>query len=280
MGRPEAAREELDEVGQAGLVLGVVAHLAVCVGDGLADLLDDVVRTVREVDRAEGRAHRLRHLALRVLQVHDPGGDLGHDGLGDDEGLAVAAVEPDRHVAGELQVLALVVADGDLVGVVEHDVGCHEHGIGEKAGGDRLGALALLLELGHAPQLAETRRALEQPAEPGVLGDVALHEHRADLRVEPAREEPGGGVEGTAAQLGRVLFDRQGVQVDHAEDRVGLVLVDDPLAEGPEIVADVRRARRLHPGKDPLHRKKDSGRCPEARDFPGDEYPTFAARGP
>ena len=47
------------------------------------------------------------------------------------------------------------------------------------------------------------------------------------------------------------------------------MLVDDPLAEGSEIVADVRRAGRLHPGEDPLHRKKDSGRGPEARDFAG-----------
>ena len=42
--------------------------------------------------------------------------------LGHDERVAEAVVEPDRDVAGELDVLALVVADGHLVGVVER--GC------------------------------------------------------------------------------------------------------------------------------------------------------------
>jgi hypothetical protein len=42
-------------------------------------------------------------------------------------------VEPDRGVAGDLDVLALVVTDGDLVGVVEQDVGRHQRRVGEQA---------------------------------------------------------------------------------------------------------------------------------------------------
>ena len=53
-------------------------------------------------------------------------GDLRHLGLGDDEGLAVTVVEANRDVPGELEVLALVVADRHLVGVVEEDVGGHQ----------------------------------------------------------------------------------------------------------------------------------------------------------
>ena len=49
----------------------------------------------------------------------------------------------------------LVVADGHLVGVVEEDVGGHEHRVVEQPDAHRLLALGLLLELGHAPQLAE-----------------------------------------------------------------------------------------------------------------------------
>ena len=52
---------------------------------------------------------------------------------------------------------------------------------------DRLLALALVLELGHAAQLAHGRRALEQPGQPGVLGDVALDEQGAALGVEARR---------------------------------------------------------------------------------------------
>ncbi len=38
----------------------------------------------------------------------------------------------------ELEVLALVVADGYTVGAVEKDVGGHEHGVGEEVGADGL----------------------------------------------------------------------------------------------------------------------------------------------
>jgi len=44
---------------------------------------------------------------------------LGTAGLGDDEGVAVTAVEPDRNVSRELEVLTLVVSDRHLVRVVE-----------------------------------------------------------------------------------------------------------------------------------------------------------------
>ena len=67
-------------------------------------------------------------------------------------------VEADRDVARELDVLALVVADGHLVGVVEEDVGGHQHRVVEQPDAHRLLALGLLLELRHAPQLAERGR--------------------------------------------------------------------------------------------------------------------------
>ncbi len=44
-------------------------------------------------------------------------------------------VEAQRDVAGQLDVLDLVFADRDLVGVVEQDVGGHEHGVVEQPGG-------------------------------------------------------------------------------------------------------------------------------------------------
>ncbi len=171
-------------------MLRVVAEFAVGVCDRLADLLNDRVRLVDQVDGAKRGRHRLRHLALRMLEIHHPGSEPGHDGLGDDEGLAVTAVEANRKIAGELEMLALVVSYRHFVRVVEEDVGGHEHGIGEQPCAHRLVAFALLLELGHAPKLAEARSALEQPAQACVLVHMALGEDDADLRVEPAREQP------------------------------------------------------------------------------------------
>ena len=54
---------------------------------------------------------------------------------------AEAVVEADRDVAGELEVLALVVADGDALGVVGEDVGRHEHRVVEQPDAHRLLAL-------------------------------------------------------------------------------------------------------------------------------------------
>ena len=105
--------------------------------------------------------------------------DLGDVGLGHDEGVAVAAVEPLGDVAGELEVLALVVAHGHPVGVVEEDVGGHQRRVGEQPGRHELLPVGLLLELRHAAQLAEAGRALHQPGQLGVLGDVALDEQGA-----------------------------------------------------------------------------------------------------
>ena len=66
----------------------------------------------------------------------------GNVAFGHDERVAERVVEADRDVAGELDVLALVVADGHLVGVVEEDVGGHQHRVVEQADGHRLLALA------------------------------------------------------------------------------------------------------------------------------------------
>ena len=61
--------------------------------------------------------------------------------LGDHERVAEAVVEPDGDVARELEVLALVVAHGDPLGVVGEDVGGHEHRVVEQPDAHRLLAL-------------------------------------------------------------------------------------------------------------------------------------------
>ena len=55
-----------------------------------------------------------------------------------DEGVAVAGVEPDGDVPRELDMLALVLPDRHQVGVIEQDVGCLKHRIGEERRRDRL----------------------------------------------------------------------------------------------------------------------------------------------
>ena len=166
------------------------------------------------------------------------------------ERLAVARVEALGDVARELEVLALVVADRDDVGLVEQDVARHQHRIGEEAGGDELLALALFLELGHTAELSEPGDGREQPSRLGVRGHVALQEERAALRVETDREEERRQVERAVVQVLRVVVGGDRVQVDDAEEGVALVLGRDVLAHRADVVADVLGTRGLDAGED------------------------------
>ncbi len=141
-------------------------------------------------------------------------------------------------------MLALVLADRDLVGLVEQDVGDLEDRVGEQADGGAVGALlgGLVLELGHPARLAEAGEAVHHPGQLGMLGHMALHEQRAALRVEAGGQQLGGGDPGVGAQFGRVLRNGDRMQVDdHVEGVVGL-LERHPLADRAEVVAEVEGA--------------------------------------
>ena len=112
---------------------------------------------------------------------------------------------------------------------------------------------ALLLELGHPPQLAHGGGALEQPGHLGVLGHVALDEQRAALGVEAGGQEVERGLVGPGPQLVRVDVEGQGVQVDDAVEGVVDVLVGHPVADGPEVVPQVEVAAGLQAGENSGH---------------------------
>ena len=102
-------------------------------------------------------------------------------------------VELLRDVAGELQVLLLVVADRHVGGAVEQNVGGHQHGIVVEPDRSVLPVLArLLLELGHAVEPAHPGDAIEHPGEFGVFGDAALVEDDVALGVDAAGQERRG----------------------------------------------------------------------------------------
>jgi hypothetical protein len=173
-----------------------------------------------------------------------------------DERVAVAGVEPNGQVSGQLDVLPLIVADRHLLGVVQEDVGRLQRRVREQAGGDEVGLIGLVLELRHAAQLAEAGRALHDPAQLGVLGHVALGEQRHDLGVEAGRDEDLRELEDLRPQLGRVLRDRDGVQVDDAVNGVVVVLFLDPAPDRTQVVAEVDLAGGLDAGEHAGHGRR------------------------
>ena len=130
-------------------------------------------------------AARGGHLLHRLLEIHDLRAELRDHDLRYDERLAVAGVEAFGDVTRELDVLALVLPDRHYIDVVEQDVRSLQDGIGEEADGDEVLLLGLVLELGHAAELAIARRACEQPGSLRMIGVMALDEERAALRIDP-----------------------------------------------------------------------------------------------
>ena len=151
------------EVVDAVLVL-CVADAGVRIRDGALELADNGIAVIQDVHHGVGVLVGLAHLLGGIGQGHDLGAALSHDGLWDGEGIGVNGIEAGSNVAAQLHVLLLVDAHGHHVGLVKQDIRGHEDGIGEKAGVDVVGVLlGLILELGHAGQLAKAREAVEQP---------------------------------------------------------------------------------------------------------------------
>jgi hypothetical protein len=159
-------------------------------------------------------------------------------------------VELLRQVAGELEVLLLVVADRDERGVVEEDVRRHQHGVEQQAGIDRLLLAGLVLELGHPLQLAERTEAAEDPSQLRVADDMGLREKTAPGRVEAAGHVLGQAGVGVLPQLGRHVGDRDGVLVDDAEVAIVVVLHASPVEHRSKIITQVETPGRLGTGQD------------------------------
>ena len=244
-------REDLDQVRDARLVVAD-DDLVAAVGQRAAELLDDRLGLLVDVDGALGRPAGGRHLALGLLEVAHAGADRRDVALGDHEVLAEALVERLRDVAHELDVLALVLPHRHLVGAVDEHVGGHQHRVIQQPRGRPLARRArLVAELVHAVELPDRRHARQQPRQLGVLGDVALAEEDAALGVEPGGHQQGRGLARAPAQLLRVVGDRRAVQVDDAVDRrVRLVLTLDVVEDRPDVVAEVLAPGGLDAGED------------------------------
>ena len=85
-----------------------------------------------------------------------------------------------------------------------------------------------------------------------MLGDLALVEDDVLLRIDAAGDERRGHLADVARQLGRVLPDRDRVQVDDAIDAVVAVLQLHEFLDGAEIIAEMQVSGRLHAGKHTL----------------------------
>ena len=147
-------------------------------------------------------------------------------------------------------MLLLVLPHGDEVRLVEQDVRGHEAGVGEEAAVDVVGVLGgLVLELGHAGELAEHGVAVEDPAQLRVLVDMGLDKQGAFLRIQAAGNILGQLLQGAAAQGGGVLAHGDGVHVRHEIVAVELLRPGGPVLDGPQVGAQGEIAAGLDAGE-------------------------------
>jgi hypothetical protein len=112
----------------------------------------------------------------------------------------------------------------------------------------------------HPLQTAELGERAQQPAQLGVLVDVALAEEDAALGIEARGQQQRGEVIQAAPQLGGLIRDRGGVQIDDAEQSFAALLSLDVLADRPDVVAEVLAAGWLDPGEDAHSQDPNRGR--------------------
>ena len=147
-------------------------------------------------------------------------------------------------------MLGLVLAHGNEVCVINQDIRRHQHRVGEQAAVDVVGVLgALVLELGHAGQLAELGVAGQHPGKFCMRRDMALHEQNVLLRVDAHGQQQGGQLTGAAAQVCGHLAHGQAVQVGHHVQAVVIGLQEGPVAHRADVVAQGRRAGGLNARK-------------------------------
>jgi len=140
-------------------------------------------------------------------------------------------------------VLLLILADGDIVGLIQQDVRRHKGGIRKQAAIDVVGMLGgFVFELGHAGKLAEHGVAVQDPAQLSVLMHMALDEQSVFLRVEAAGNVLGKLGHGTAAQLLGVLTYGYGMEIRHKIKTVKFIGKLGPVFHSAQIIAQVQVA--------------------------------------
>ncbi|MBA7592891.1 hypothetical protein ES708_35093 [subsurface metagenome] len=232
---------------------GVEAYLAEGIRGRPHYLGADVIGGVEEVNGVARGGFALAHLFGGVVQPHDAGADIGYKRPGQDEGLAVDIVEPLRRIPGQLYVLFLVFPHRHDIGIVEQDIGRHQGRVIKEPNAHLLLVFGrFLLELGHALHPAHGDKAVENPGQLAVGGDVGLYEKDGAFRVDAGRQEQPGDLAGPGLQNLGVLLDGDGMKVHDAEDIVVVLLTGYPVLDSSQVVADHEGARRLNAGKNAL----------------------------
>src|SRR6266702_2106055 len=160
----------------------IVAAYPGRIGHHRHDLLSGLLGRIGEIDRV---VVRFAHLA--PVETWELGG-LGQERFGFGEDLAIEMVEAAGYFTGDFQVRQLVLSDRYAGGLVENDVGRHQHRVAEKAEGGQILGFQVVLHLlvGRASlQPGDRRDHRQDQVQLGMVRHQALAEDDAFCRVKP-----------------------------------------------------------------------------------------------
>ena len=142
----------------------------------------------------------------------------------------------------------LILANRHHARLRQQNVGRLQDRVGEEAVVDVVGLLRLLLFIGRsALDPAHGRDGHQDPGELLHLGAMALHKEGALVRVEAKGNERRGHLARLAPQLLAVVHAGKGVVINDAVDGLVVLLQRHVIADGAQVVPQVRRPARLDP---------------------------------
>ena len=148
-------------------------------------------------------------------------------------------------------MLFLVFAYGHMGCLIQQDVRCLQHRIGEEGNARAFAVLAgFIFELCHAIQPAHAGRSVQQPLQFGMSRYLSLIEQDRFIDVEAAGNQRSGHFPGVRGQLCRIMRHRQGVQIREEIERFHFILHLYPIADGTQIIAEMKISRWLDAGND------------------------------
>ena len=153
-------------------------------------------------------------------------------------------------------MLLLVRADGYDGCVEQQDIGSHQHGVGEETRVDVIGMLGgLVLELGHAVELAHIGEAVQDPCQLRMAGNMALAVDDVLFGIQTGGDIDGGQIKAALAQRSGILTNGDGMHIHHTVEALVFVLRETvEVAQRADIVADGQRTGRLNAGINNLFR--------------------------
>ena len=164
-------------------------------------------------------------------------------------------IEAPRHLAGQFDMGHLVLADRDLVGSVDENVGALQQRITEKTVGGEIPfpqLLLLVLVARHPFQPAERRHHGKQQMQFGMLRNMRLDEQLGITGVDAGSQPVDHHVPDALRDNVRLLVVRgERVPVGHEEEAVELMLQPDPVLENTVVVTEVQTPGGTHAREDP-----------------------------